>query len=367
MGKREWLLILAFVVVGAVVYRLTAPPAPPGSRGSSVSEIIRDIRREIQGRDARGDHQQALAVPVPASVAELRLADFRGSVTLVGEPREDIAGELRVTAFGATVEEAVANARRVELRTETSAEAVTFRADRAAIQRTMPALTLRVPARLRVRLDALNGPAEVRRVAAVQVAGARGRGMFADVAGAVRGEYRDGALEISGAESVRLTARRGDVRIERVAGEVVLDVTDGRVRGRELEGAVRIDGRRLDLDLDSIDGALEITTVDGEATIRGLRAPLRFDGQRTALELALERPAPVHAATSDEAIDVALPAAGGVDVDAAATRGSVRADATLGLTVSGGPDAEQRAVGAIGGGGPTLTLRSARGDIVIRR
>jgi hypothetical protein len=231
----------------------------------------------------------------------------------------------------------------------------------------MPALTLRVPSRLRVRLDALNGPADVRRVAAVQVAGARGRGTFADVAGAVRGEYRDGAIEIAGAGSVRLTARRGDLRIERVAGEVVLDVADGRIRGRDLTGEVRIEGRRLDLDLDSLDGPLDVTTADGEATIRGLRAPLRFDGQRTGLELVLARPVAVHAATSDEAIDVVLPAAGGVDVDAIANRGSVRADAALGLAVSGDEDAGQRARGAIGGGGPTLTLRTERGDIVIRR
>ena len=32
MGKRELLLVLVFVIVGAVVYQATAPPPEPGTR-----------------------------------------------------------------------------------------------------------------------------------------------------------------------------------------------------------------------------------------------------------------------------------------------------------------------------------------------
>ncbi len=46
MGKRELLLVAAFVIVGALVYQLTAPPPGPGERSFSLSQLIGNIRRE---------------------------------------------------------------------------------------------------------------------------------------------------------------------------------------------------------------------------------------------------------------------------------------------------------------------------------
>ena len=52
MGKRELLLVIAFAVVGVVVYQITAPPPPPGSQGFSFSTLVQHMRRGIQGNRA---------------------------------------------------------------------------------------------------------------------------------------------------------------------------------------------------------------------------------------------------------------------------------------------------------------------------
>ena len=63
-------------------------------------------------------------------------------------------------------------------------------------------------------------------------------------------------------------------------------------------------------------------------------------------------------------MDVTLPAAG-FQVDALATDG--RLTVPEGMLEVKTTDNEQRASGAIGGGGPTITLRSSRGNITIKR
>ncbi|MDH4282551.1 MAG: hypothetical protein OEV36_07870, partial [Myxococcales bacterium] len=66
---------------------------------------------------------------------------------------------------------------------------------------------------------------------------------------------------------------------------------------------------------------------------------------------------------ADEPMDVVLPA-GGFKLDALATDGR--------LTVAPGMpevitrDNEQRSSGAVGAGGPTITLRASRGNITIK-
>ena len=89
MGKRELVLIAVFVVLGIVVYQLTAPPPPPGSEGVSLSGIFRNMKRGVQGarESATADSQQTAAVD--AAVRELRVNISRSSdVTVTGEDRD---------------------------------------------------------------------------------------------------------------------------------------------------------------------------------------------------------------------------------------------------------------------------------------
>src|SRR5690606_26198484 len=100
MGKRELLLILAFVVIGTVVYQLTASPKPGRSLGDSIGEIVDEIRRDVRGRPASAEITRNATHPVPPEAAELRITMQNTPVTIVGEDRADIATELWVRSNG---------------------------------------------------------------------------------------------------------------------------------------------------------------------------------------------------------------------------------------------------------------------------
>ena len=63
MGKRELLLIGAFLLVGAAVYYATAPPGTPNQQGFSVSRILDSVRRELHGNRASSEVKSTTAVP----------------------------------------------------------------------------------------------------------------------------------------------------------------------------------------------------------------------------------------------------------------------------------------------------------------
>src|SRR6516225_5321646 len=98
MGKRELVLVVAFAVLGIVVYQFTAPAPPPGSEGFSIGGLIRNVRRGVQGPRETASADSSQSAAVPATVNELRLNISRASdITITGEDRTDIAASLHVT------------------------------------------------------------------------------------------------------------------------------------------------------------------------------------------------------------------------------------------------------------------------------
>ncbi len=96
----------------------------------------------------------------------------------------------------------------------------------------------------------------------------------------------------------------------------------------------------------------------------GLRSDARIDGRDTRIDVTIDQPAPVAIYNEqEEPMEVTLPA-GGFQLDALAIDGSLTVPPGL-LDVKT-TENEQRASGAIGGGGPTVTLRSSRGNITIK-
>ena len=95
----------------------------------------------------------------------------------------------------------------------------------------------------------------------------------------------------------------------------------------------------------------------------GLRSEARIDGRDTRIDVTIEQPAAVAIYNEqEEPMEVTLPA-GGFQLDALAIDGSLTVPP--GLPEVKTTENEQRATGAVGGGGPTVTLRSSRGNITI--
>src|SRR5688572_3025645 len=101
MGKRELLIVIAFVAVGALAYQLTAPAPKEGEKSFSISKIFSGIRNEIRSHAASATVTNNGTVELRAGVTEIRLIAIRAlPVTVIGEKRTDIGYELFVQSDG---------------------------------------------------------------------------------------------------------------------------------------------------------------------------------------------------------------------------------------------------------------------------
>jgi hypothetical protein len=373
MGKRELVLIAVFVVLGFGVYQVTAPPPPPGSEGISFSGIFQNMKRGIQGsrESATGDSQQTL--PVDAALREVRVNVSRQSdLTVTGEDRQDVSAEFHVTARGFDQAEAKTAANATKLKVEQVGDALVVSLDNSAA-RSLPrnsniremVILLKVPRRLALRVEPHNGRLVASRIAAAEIMGSRGETRLMGLAGRLVLTHSGGTLEIDDVPSLKLNARNSRGTVKHVNGPMTLDATGGELAISEIAGPLEIEARNTEISLDglkALKGPLRINSTGGELRVDGLRTEARIDGRNTDIEVALAAPAPVTIYNLG-AIRVTAPP-GGYALDAATSEGRITLD-DAGPKPSEGND--QRAAGAVRGGGPTLTVRATRGAITIEK
>jgi hypothetical protein len=362
MGKRELLLILAFAAVGAVIYQLTAPPTPEG-RGLGLGRLIQSARREIQGNRAHAEHTTSTTARLDATVDELRV-DSIAAVTLVGEDRSDVSIDFIVSSTGYDPAEAEKLARATSLRLDTSGRVVTLSADYPDGGEQRAALTVRLPSRLRVRVQNAR-ETHATAVAALTLDGTRGDVTAEHLAGGLEGSHTGGTLSVSGAGAVNLSLRSADLTLASIHGGVTLELVGGTVRSGAIDGPLEVNGRSAEIEAGPVAGLARFGLRGGRVVLRGVRHEVRFDGRGTDLTLDLAAPAPVTAITSGATIVFTPPPAGGFTLDAAATGGHVRLDGLdVAVTTEG---TTEHAKGAVGGGGPTVALRTTDGTVEVRR
>lgn len=367
MGKRELVLLAIFAVLGVALYHVTAPPPPPGSEGFSVARLIRNVRRHINGsRETASAHSQ---VSLDAgAVRELRINIMRGSaLTITGENRTDIAADFQVTARGYDRPEAQAGADASHVKIEKAG-------DTALVSLDMPrntfipdvTLNLKVPKRLSVRMDAHFGRLVVNDVAALEVAGSRGETHIARIAGRLSLTQSVGDLEIVDAGALRLNARNSRGTVRGIHGAVSIQAIGGELTLIDVAGPVDIDARNTDVQMEKLAALkppLRVQATNGRLRISDLRTEARLDVTGTEVDVALDAAAPLTIYGARETVTV-TPPPGGYALDATANEGRLTVeDGNLKPTES---DGEQHAEGAVRGGGPPITLRTTRADIVVR-
>jgi hypothetical protein len=364
MGKRELVLILSFVVVGAVVYQLTAPAATEGQSGFSISRIIDRFRSEIRGNRVMGQSRSEATAPVAPGMRVLRVLDVRGTLTAIGEDRDDVAVELVARAYGPDQPEADALAGKMTLRLVVEKEGLGLSvAIPENLRRYRVELTVRLPSRLTLDYECIGGKVEVRDVAAVRMRNVRTDATFAGIPGEIRGEQRDGELRIQDAGSLSLTARRVEVRIGRLKGESSIEAVDGDIEIETAGGPLRLETRRAEIEVNELLGPLRAVATDGRVRLGAVSAEARVEAQRATVVVRLRKAVALDLVTTDDPIEVEVPAAIGVTVDATTTDGRIEIDGGA-IEVTGG-ESQRRANGALNGGGPTIELRATRGDIRI--
>ncbi len=367
MGKRELLLIAAFAVVGAIVYQFTSPPPAPGEASFSFGQIIENIRRGVRGNRASAEATTTTTHPVDAAITELRLNLPRGEITVAGEDRDTIEAELYVRSNGFDEAEAQRLVKESVFKVDRAGSSLLTTVDfpQAGSQRAR--LLLKVPARLRLTLGGTSGPLMVSNVASVELGSSRGETSITRIHGRVSGTQRSGEIAVADSGSLKLTTVGSDVRLERISGEATLNMRSGELKASEIGGPIDLDTTGTDVQLEKLEkttGILRITATSGELSVKGLRTEGRIDVRNARVEAVIDRAAPL-AIYSEGGSPVELtPPAGGYQLDAVASDSSITLPAgTLQVTSTG---QERRATGPVGGGGPTITIRTTRGNITVR-
>jgi putative adhesin len=368
MGKRELLLIAAFVVVGAIVYQFTAPPPAPGERNFAPGQILEHIRRAMRGNRASAELTTRSTHPLAAGISELRLADLKSTnVTITGEDRADIDAELHVRSNAYDEDEAARTAKESVLKVDEAGTrmVLTVFYPQAGVQR--GSLTLRVPQRLAVQLQGGGNELSINHVAALELGGARGKLVVGDINGLVSGAHRGGELRIVNAGAVKLTTSGTDVEIERLHGAMSLTMRGGDLKCAEVNGSIDLDTQGTDITIDQLEktsGIVRINAVGGSLEVKGLRSEGRIDVRGADVDLAIDRAAPLAIySEGGDPIEI-TPPSGGYQLDAVTNDGMITLpEETLEITTTGN---ERRATGPINGGGPTITIRSRRGNITVK-
>jgi hypothetical protein len=382
MGKRELVIVVVSVLIGAAVYHVTAPPADP-DKGSSFGKIVDEIRREIRGQHATAEATFTARRELPASIQEIRLVFPVGAITITGEDREDLDAEMHVRSTGYDTEEAERLARASHLVFDEAGALLIIEGKFPAEGRQTPTLRLRVPRRLAIRIDEKGSPAEIRNVASVVIGSGRSVTKIADVPGMVNVTQRGSEVTIVDVGTVKLSTITGvEAGVSRVRGDASFTLQGGELRAESIAGAIDVEARNAEVQFDRLGetrGPIRINATLGEVVMNGLAADTRIDGRRSEIRIDHAGGAPLSVYNEgDETIEITVPSRG-FTLDAAAVDGDVSVDeslASLGLKreTSGNGETEGdrparqevRVSGAVHGGGPPITLRATRGDIVVR-
>jgi hypothetical protein len=356
------LLILGFIVIGTVVYQVSAPPADPSRSGFSLSGIVAHVQMVMKGERAEAPIVRTAILEAPASGIPLSLKEYRGVLKVVAEDREDIQAELRATAFGLDETAAQARAQQVTLALDEQEDGIVVNLTQPKEgRRARFELTLRLPAEQAIELGLRSGEAELRGVARVALLEGRGKITILD-ATRVTGTFQ-GDLTVQRVDQVKVEVSRGDVRFDEVRGPLEIDAERADLTLNKLSGPVTLTIKNLSCKMEDVDSPVKIASQHGRVDLRDARAPLSITATDSEIVVTLADAVEATITNTDGTIDVRMPK-GGIKVDASTENGAIR-------TTWSGPaftssERSQKFIALLEHGGPLITLRNEGGDIFIR-
>jgi hypothetical protein len=373
MGKRELLLIGIFLIVGVVVYQATAPPPDPNERGFSFSRVLDHVRREVAGNRASFELTSTSAISIDDQVSELRVVGpLISELLITGEERADVAVSLRVNSRAYNDEEARQYAKETLLKPDRAGTSLILRMDYPRPGRQRAMLTVRVPARLRVRIESRPERLNVTGVAAVESTAGAGETRLRDITGRVTLTQRGGEAVVERVGALKISSRGSELTVANVAGDAALVMEGGgELTAADLAGAVDVESRNAEIvlsKLTSAKGPVRVNVNGGSARLDGVSADSRIDGRNSELEITVGTAAPIAVYGDGGSVRLTLPASG-YNLDAVVVEGSFGPETLvqeLGLQKTDVPDSrETRISGPVNGGGPTITVRTTRAELTL--
>jgi len=369
MGKRELLLVICFVVVGVVVYQVTAPTPAPGERGLSLGRLIEAARREVGGNRAMAELTTTTTHALTSEITELRITGSISEVEVQGEDRSDIESTLFVNSRAYNDAEAKQYAAESKLVADQTASALILRMQFPTPGRQRSTVKLKVPARLRIRVEPGSGTLDVKNVAAVEIAGTRGEVTLSQIAGRVEVSHRGGEVTIQDAGSLDFNGRAGSLKLTGVRGDTSIKMDGGgEITVANLAGSLNLESRNTEVTLENLEstrGPIRVNSIAGSVKIKGLKSEARIDVRNAELDVAMTGAATVAIYTENDRVAL-TPPPGGYTLDVLVIDGEIKPAeriSELGLRATRENDKEARLVGAIKGGGPTITVRATRGNL----
>ena len=186
-----------------------------------------------------------------------------------------------------------------------------------------------------------------------------------DVAGTMRLRTTDGAIEVKAVEgAIEVHTETGDVHLSEVLGAVVVRATQAQVELSWVEGDARVRSGGGDISARHVEGSLDLRTDAGEIGVRDLRGRVDVKTERGAIYASFVGAAEGRIETRRGSVEVALPSHAGVSLEARSRTGTVKL--LEGLPAKG-EQGSDHFVGTINGGGPSLNIYTARGNIRVGR
>jgi len=330
MGKRELLIIAAFVVIGAAAWRLTAPPAPPGGRSFSL-DTLSEIWRNRNSPQPAGHAVVAThgTIEVAATLSELRLSSVF-EVIVEGGDRTDIAWSLDAEARGNTDEVARKAAERILLQHDDLGNVLAISVRGPEDTPRTSTLTLQVPSRLAVRVESARRT-RISSVAGVRLENLVGNADLKQIAGGIDGAHRNGELSIEDVRDVTLALIGSTAVIRRPLGAVSISARNGSTRIEQPAGAVVAEATNQHLTIVESLGDVRVGGVGGEITIERPRRAIDVDARRTRVTLVLDSAVPATVFSAEGGVTLTLADVSQVALDVIADVGKIDAQ-RVGLT-----------------------------------
>lgn len=361
MGKRELALIIGFVVAGVLVWQVTAPQAE--GPGFSFGRIFGEIRREMRGRPASAEVTTKRAIPVDASINEVRLTLTAGEITITGEDRADVAAELVVRSDGYDEAEAKKLASEATLQVSRFADSVVLGWKFPDPGQQIPKLTLVVPSRLRIQLEG-RGSVTVTNVDSVTLARTFGSVRINSVKNLVKGDSRGGDLTIDGAEGIDLGTMGGQTVLRNVRGDVRMNGRGGVIRLEQPKGRITLTGIDTRVRVDGVAGELRAEIIDGDLELNDIGAPIDVDARETPVTLGFAQAAAAKVQVREGSLELVLPKSPETySLDARATRGALHAPDAFQKKTDGEDTFVTKTAGA---NAPAIFVRGVATTITIR-
>ena len=186
-----------------------------------------------------------------------------------------------------------------------------------------------------------------------------------------RGNSQNGRYDADFTVTVRIPERfnasidvgSGDVRLDRIAGDLNIDTGSGEIRvGSVSGGEIRIDTGSGDVEADRLDGSsVRIDTGSGEVSVGHLAGRSHIDTGSGDVTVAMDAGHELEVNTGSGEVSITLPRSAGAEL--AIQGGDVSIDCDFDFS---GRSDDDSARGTLGNGGPRIEVSTGSGDIVLQ-